>query len=70
MITEGITRTIKIKVVIENQIEINAPKAMIEGVTAIVDNNLTTRKTKVEITEVLLMDETDPTLVSMVRETT
>ena len=70
MIIEGITRTIKIKVVIENQIEINAPKAMIEGVTAIVDNNLTTRKTKVEITEVLLMDETDPTLVSMVRETT
>ena len=70
MITEGITKTIKIKVVIENQIEINAPKAMIEGVTAIVDNNLTTRKTKVEITEVLLMDETDPTLVSMVRETT
>ena len=70
MITEGITRTIKIKVVIENQIEINAAKAMIEGVTVIVDNNLTTRKTKVEITEVLLMDETDPILVSMVRETT
>ena len=70
MTTGEITRTIEIKVVIENQIEISAAKAMIEGVTTTVDNNLTTRKTRVEITEVLLMGETAPTLVSMVRETT
>ena len=69
MTTGGITRTIEIKVVIENQIEISAARAMIGEVTTTADSN-PTRKTKVETTEVLMTEETDPTLVNTILEGT
>lgn len=73
MITGGTTRTIEIEeevvIVIVNQIEISAARAMIGEVTTTADSN-PTRKTKVETTEVLMTEETDPTLVNTILEGT